>query len=703
MNDSLTLAHREWPQHKRILKTHSKFGDRRADPYFWLRARDSKSVLDFLNVENKYADKKLKPVRQLQRKLFREFKARIKEDDVSAPFRLGSYFYFTKYKKGREYPIYCRRKIQKLGQPVKMGRERRAEVILDVNKLARKHKYFDVINVRVSHDQNWLLYAVDTVGRRFYTLHFKNLITGKTLRDAIADTTGNAVWMNDNKTVLFGRQNPKTLRADRIFKYKIGNKQSQPTLVYYEKDEKFFTYVSKSLTQNEVYIYSESSTAHEWRTTSAFDPEAKFKIFLKRAPKHEYSVFDGGDVYFILSNRRAPNFRLLVTDKKETAPKKWREVVPHRKDVLIEDVLVLKDWIVLQERKNGLPQLTYLSRGAFGFANPSLRTIAFPDPTYVTEIGANAEYEAKAFQYVYESPNRPETVLSFDFKTKRSVLLKAAIVPTYKKANYVSKRLWAKANDGVRVPISVVYRRDRFKKGKNPLLVYGYGSYGLNCDPDFDRFVISLLDRGFVFAIAHIRGGSEMGRHWYDNGKLRKKKNTFSDFISTTEFLIRAGIGKLHHIYAMGGSAGGLLMGAIVNMRPDLYNGIVAAVPFVDALTTMLDDSLPLTTNEYEEWGNPNVHGDYRYIKSYSPYDNIRKQAYPHILATTGYHDSQVQYWEPAKWIAKLRDFTTRADHLYLLKTEMSAGHSGTTGRFESLKVIALEYAFILLCEGITK
>ncbi len=687
----------DWPKHKQKPNVLTKFGDRREDPYYWLRARDSKPVLDFLRAENAYTDRKLRATQSLQKKLYLEFKGRIKENDSSAPYRLGEYFYYTRYEKGREYPIYCRRKA-------------REEIILDVNRLAKNHKYFDVATVSVSFDQNWLLFAADTVGRRFYTIHFKNLLTGEVLRENIPSTTGNAVWLNDSKTVLFGKQNPKTLRFDRIHQYKIGT-QKKSELVYFERDEKFFVYVSKALTKREVFIHSESSTTSEWRSANAFDAHPRFKTFLKRKANHEYTLFDGGAEYFVLSNDQAKNFRLFRVDKNKCERRHWHEIIPHRGDVLIEDVLVLKDWIVLEERKNGLPRLSYFSRKVLAKSRqkPRRRSIQFPDPTYTVELGANAEYAADEFRYDYESLNRPETVYSFNFKTMRSAVLKVTEVPTFNQRKYVSRRLWATSHDGAKVPISLVYRKDRVKssgkgtKGKNPLFVYGYGSYGLNCDPYFRRTALSLLDRGFIFAIAHIRGGSEMGRHWYESGKLQKKKNTFLDFIAATQFLLRNGWGKPGHVYAMGGSAGGLLMGAIANMRPDLYNGIVAAVPFVDALTTMLDDTLPLTTNEYEEWGNPNRRGDYKYIKSYSPYDNVRRQAYPHILITTGYHDSQVQYWEPAKWLAKLRDHTTRPERLLLLKTEMSAGHSGVTGRFESLKDIALDYAFVLYLEKLSR
>ncbi len=695
----------DWPKHPRKVKILNKFGDRREDPYFWLRARDSKPVLEFLRAENQYTERKLHSTRKLQQILFREFKRRIKEDDVSAPYRMGDFFYYSKYKKGFEYPIYCRKRAV---QNKPKGKE---VVILNVNVIAKGHKYFDVSDVSISHDQNWLLYTADTVGRRFYTIHFKNLITGEVLRETIPDTTGNAVWLNDNRTILFGRQNRKTLRFDRIFRYEIGG-GTKPELVYIEKDEKFFAHLSKSLTQNEVYINSESSMTSEWQVASAFDSHPHFRNFCRRRTRHEYSVFDGGDVYFILSNKRAKNFRLLIAEKSSIAQRFWRELVAHRKNVLIEDVIVFSDWVVLLERKDGLPQMSYFSRkNSRAGARPRLRSIRFPDPTYTVEFGANAEYDSAEVRYVYESPNRPETTYSFNFKTRHSAEIKVAEVPSFDARKYVSRRLWATSHDGVKVPVSLVYRKDRVKTssggassdGKNPLFVYGYGSYGLNSDAYFRRAAISLLDRGFIFATAHIRGGSEMGRRWYETGKLKKKKNTFLDFIAVTQHLLLCGWGRPGHVYAMGGSAGGLLMGAVANMKPELYNGIVSAVPFVDALTTMLDDSLPLTTNEYEEWGNPNRRGDYFYIKSYSPYDNIAAKPYPHILITTGYHDSQVQYWEPAKWLAKLRDHTTRPDRLLILKTEMSAGHSGVTGRYQSLKDTALAYAFVLHLENLNR
>ncbi len=687
------------PTAKTEAKKLVKFGDTRIDPYFWMRERDAKPVLDYLNSENDYVENVMAPTKKLQETLVSEIRARIKEDDSSAPYRKGDYYYYTRFEKGGEYPVYCR-KYRDLAA--------KEEIILNVNSLAKGQKYFDVSRVAVSYDQNYLMYAIDTVGRRFYDLRFVNLKTRTALPDAITSVSGNAVWLNDNRTILYSRQDPETLRSNQVFKFTLGTKK--PELLYEEKDSQFYVYVQKSLTQNEIYLTAVSNSSSEVRVTDANSSKAQFKLIFKRSPKHEYTVMDGDDRYFILTNYKAKNFRLMQTAKDKTDRKFWRSVIEHREKVLVEEAMVLKNYIVLEERSNGLTQLSYLKRPVDGVKKSSgkkasdkkLTSIRFPDPTYTCNLGSNAEYEANSFRYDYQSLTAPETTFDYDFKTRKSAVVKIASVPTYESGNYRSERLWATTADKTKVPISIVYNKSLFKKGKNPLYIYGYGSYGLSSDPYFRRTVTSLLDRGFVFAIAHIRGGSEMGRAWYESGKLRKKKNTFTDFVSATETCLKHGYGQKGHVYMMGGSAGGLLMGAVLNLRPDLYHGAIAAVPFVDVLTTMLDDTIPLTTNEYEEWGNPNVKGDYQYIKTYSPYDNVKAAAYPNILVTTGYHDSQVQYWEPAKWVAKLRT-QNKSSNLILFKTDMSSGHSGTTGRFESLKEDALDFAFFLMLEGITE
>lgn len=673
------------PVAERIPHTLQKHGDKRVDEYFWLKERENPKVVAYIEAENAYLKEILQPTEHLQERLFHELKSRIKEEDESAPYKRGDYYYLTRYEKGAEYPVYARR----LHSPI--GSE---EVFLNVNELAKGHKYYDVGRMAISFDQKKVAYAVDTVGRRFYDLHFKDLAEDKKIPDIIKDTTGAVVWLNDNETILYSKQDPKTLRAHQIYKYTLGGR---PELIYEEPDPQFFVYVSKALTQNEVYITSISNTATEVRVAAATSPDLNFKVFFPREKKHEYAVFDGGDRYFVLSNHRAKNFRLFETEKSKTDRKRWKEIVPHREKTLIENVVVFKDHVVMEERENGLTQLTWFQRG-----QKKRHKLKFPDPTYVASFGKNAEYDTPAFRYEYQSLTRPETTYDFDFEKQKSITVKTEEVPTYRPNLYQSERAFAKAKDGTKIPISLVYKKSLFKRSSNPLFVYAYGSYGHSTDTYFRRNVVSLLDRGFVFAIAHVRGGSEMGRAWYENGKLLKKKNTFTDFIASTEHLLNKGYGQRGRVYAMGGSAGGLLMGAIFNMRPDLYNGVIAAVPFVDVVTTMLDDSIPLTTNEYDEWGNPNDPKFYKYIKSYSPYDNVKKQRYPNLLITTGFHDSQVQYWEPAKWIAKLRTHNT-GPNLLLMKTDMDAGHSGTTGRFESLKETALDYAFVLMLENIDR
>ncbi len=662
-----------------------KHGDVRVDEYFWLRERENPKVLSYVEAENAYVKSVMAPTEALQERLVSELRSRIKEDDDSAPYRRGGYSYFSRYQKGQEYPIYLR---------FKNHGPRKDEVLLNVNEAAKGHKFFDAGSLGVSNDQSQLAYTVDTVGRRIYEIRFLDLAKNKKWPDVIAGVTGNFVWLNDNRTLLYSKQDPATLRSFQIYKHTLGQK-GPDVLIYEEKDPEYRVTVSKSLTKDEVYIYAIANSATEVRVADANDLSANFKVIFRREKKHEYFVMDGGDRWFIMTNYKAKNFRLVETTKDKPDRKYWREVIAHKKDSLLEDVLVLKNHIVAQERKMGLTQISYFKRGT-----KKRTSLKFPDPTYVSGLGTNAEYDTNEFRYDYQSLTRPETVFDYSFETGEATTVKTAEVPGYQAAQYTSERFFAKARDGAKVPVSVVYKKSLFKKGENPLFVYAYGSYGYSTDTYFRRNVVSLLDRGFVFAIAHIRGGSEMGRAWYENGKLLKKKNTFHDFIDVTEVLLKKKFGKKNHVYAMGGSAGGLLMGAIMNMRPDLYRGIIAAVPFVDALTTMLDDTIPLTTNEYDEWGNPKEKRFYKYIKSYSPYDNVAKKAYPNLLITTGFHDSQVQYWEPLKWIAKLRDYNT-SSNLLLMKTDMEAGHSGTTGRFQSLKEDALEHAFFLMLEGI--
>lgn len=666
------------PHVEKVLTIH---GDKRSDPYFWMRERDTKPVLDYIQAENNYANLVLEKSKPLSETLFTEMKARVLEEDTSAPYKKDNYYYYTRVEKGKEYPIYCRKK-DSLSNP--------EEVILDVNQLAIGKKYYSANVADISPNHEWLAFAVDDVGRRFYTIHFKNLKTKEILSRTIPSTTGNWVWA-DNNVGFYSKQHPETLRSDRIFRYNFEKNSSAE--VFFEKDEIFNVGVGKSLNGKTIFIVTGSADSTEYRYLATENPEGEFKIFLRREKKHEYNVFDGGDAFYVRTNWKAKNFRLMKAPFKNTAKSQWIEVIPHRQKTFLQEVLVFKNFIAAEVRENGLIRLEIKDR-----KTKKNKIIQFPDPVYVAGISTNEEYDSTLLRYGYSSLVQPSSIYDYDTTTEKSQLVKKKEVPTYNSDLYQSERLWAKTKDGVKVPVSLVYRKDKFKKGSNPLFVYGYGSYGYSMDPNFNSNIISLLDRGFVYAIAHIRGGQELGRDWFDNGRMMKKKNTFLDFIAATEELLKSGYGKVGHVYMQGGSAGGLLMGAVMNMRPDLYRGVHAAVPFVDVVTTMLDDTIPLTTGEYEQWGNPNEKKAYTYIKSYSPYDNVIPQKYPHILITTGYHDSQVQYWEPLKWAAKLRD-NNKADTLIVMKTEMGAGHSGVTGRFSLIKDKAQEYGFIVWLE----
>lgn len=659
-----------------------KLGDVRIDPYYWMRERDSKKVLDYIKAENDYMEATLKEAKPIEEQLFKEMKARIKEDDSSAPYLYKGYYYYSRYEKGKEYPIYCRKK----------GRlDAKEDVILDINVLAQGKKYYSASPVGSSPNQEILAYAVDEVGRRFYTIHFRDLKTGKDLPDVIPDTTGSWVWASDSKTGFFTKQHKETLRSEKVFRYSLGDKA--PVEIYYEKDELFNVNIGRSSNEKTIFIAVDSFDSSEYRYVSADKPKDKFKLFMKREKNIEYAVDDGGDGFYIRTNYKAKNFRLVKTPYSKTTKANWKDVVPHRSKVYFEGLSLFKDFIAVEAREQGLIRLELYDRHS-----KKRQLIQFPDAVYVAGIGMNAEFETNTFRYSYTSLVQPPSVLDFDLKTEKSNLVKRQEVPTYNSELYTSERQWASATDGAKVPISVVYRKDKLKKGQNPLFIYAYGSYGYSMDAAFRSNVISLLDRGFVFAIAHIRGGQELGRDWYEKGRMMHKKNTFTDFIASTEHLLKEGYGKIGHVYMQGGSAGGLLMGAVMNLRPDLYRGVHAAVPFVDVLTTMLDTSIPLTVAEYEQWGNPNQKKAYEYMKSYSPYDNVTPQKYPNVLITTGYHDSQVQYWEPLKWIAKLRD-NNKGSNLFFMKTEMSAGHSGVTGRFARTKEVAEEYSFFVWLE----
>ncbi len=632
------------------------------------------------------------PLTGLQETLFEEIKSRVKQNDASVPFRLGGHQYYYRYEEGKQYPIYARRPGDADGPE---------EIILDVNVLAEGHDYYGARFTpgSVSPDGRLLAWAADTTGRRINTIHFKDLTTGEVLADVIPAVTGNFAWANDNRTLFYSKQDPVTLRSDRIYRHTLGTNPADDLLVYEETADTFSTSVGKTTSKEYLVIGSYQTLATEYRVRDADDPTGTFRVVEPRRRDHEYHIDHLGDHFYVRTNLDAPNYRLMRAPDDAPGEAHWDEVIPHRDDVLLESLDIFDDFLVLSERKDGLTRLRIRPWDA----PETEHYVAFEDPAYVVATDTNPNADTPVLRFVYESPTTPTTTYDYHMATRERTLLKQEpMLGGFDAANYQAERLWAPARDGVRVPVTVVYRTDLFQRtGSNPLLLYGYGSYGYSIDPGFNAPALSLLDRGFVYAIAHIRGSQTLGRRWYEEGKLLKKKNTFTDFIDAAEFLAAEGYGDRARLYAMGGSAGGLLVGAVMNMRPDLFHGIVAAVPFVDVVTTMLDDSIPLTTGEYDEWGNPNDPTYYEYILSYSPYDNVTAQDYPNLLVTTGLHDSQVQYWEPAKWVAKLRARKTDQNRL-LLHTNMAAGHGGASGRFERFRETARNYAFLLDLAGKT-
>lgn len=676
------------PIAKKIPHKLEKHGDVRIDDYYWLNERENPEVIDYLERENAYNEKITAHTKQFQKDLFEEMKARIREDDQSVPYKFNGYWYIVKYETGKDYPIYVRKKE---------SLDAEEELLFDCNEMAKGHTYFKLTGISISKNNKMASFGVDTVGRNQFTIQIKGLETGEIFPAKIENTTGGSTWANDNKTLFYSKKDEKTLRSDRIFKHVFGKDVSEDELVFFEKDETFNTYVYKTKSQEYIIIGSSSTMSDEYRILKADKPQEGFKLFDKRERGLEYGISHFEGHFYILTNKDdAVNFKLMKTSTENTSQRHWEEVVPHREDVLLEDIDIFKNHLVLSERTNGLNQIR-ITRwdGTDDYYLP------FNNETYTVGTGHNPEFDTAILRYGYNSLTTPSSVIDFNMNTRESEIKKEQEVPDpgFKKENYVSERVWAVAEDGVKIPVSMIYRKGMIQDGNNPLLLYAYGSYGHTIDPSFSTTRLSLLDRGFVYAIAHVRGGEYLGRKWYENGKLLKKKNTFTDFVACSKFLIEKKYTSPGHLYAMGGSAGGLLMGAILNIAPELYHGVIASVPFVDVITTMLDDSIPLTTGEYDEWGNPNDIKYYDYIKSYSPYDNVSAQDYPHILVTTGLHDSQVQYWEPAKWVAKLRELKTDNNKL-LLHTNMDAGHQGASGRFESLKEVAEDYAFLLDLEG---
>ncbi|MGK6350268.1 S9 family peptidase [Parapedobacter sp. DT-150] len=688
----------EWPtadapvaavhQHSRVLH-----GDTVIDNYFWLndyfkKGPDSAAVIAYLEAENQYTDTMMKGTEPLQTKLFDEMKGRIKEQDESVPYLKNGYYYYTRTEEGKQYFKFCRKKGS-LDAP--------EEVLLDVDAIAAGHSYYAATGFNVSPDNKLLAYSVDTVSRRQYTIHVKNLETGDLLTDAIPGTSGGSVWANDNRTLFYTQNNPSTLLTEKVMRHVLDTDSREDAVVYHEQDNTNYIGVGKAKSGKFIYIYSGGTLSSETRYLEADDPTGAFKVFQPRMKDVLYDVTALEDRFLIVTNQNAKNFKLMECPFDRTGVEHWQEVIPHREDVLLEDVDEFKDFLVVSERKDGLIQLAIRS-----LKDSAAHYLDFGEEAYTAYPSTNPEYETATLRYGYTSLTTPSSTYDYDMSTRKRTLLKQQeVVGGYTIADYVTERLYANAEDGTLIPISLVYKKGFKKDGHAPLLLYGYGSYGATMDPSFSSSRLSLLDRGFVYAIAHIRGGQEMGRQWYEDGKMMKKKNTFTDFIACGQFLIGQQYTAPQHLYAMGGSAGGLLMGAVVNMAPELWHGIVAQVPFVDVVNTMLDESIPLTTNEYDEWGNPNEQEAYAYMKSYSPYENVEAKDYPHMLVTTGLHDSQVQYFEPAKWVAKLR--ATKTDrHVLLLKTEMDYGHGGASGRFDYLKEVALEYAFLLALEGIT-
>jgi oligopeptidase B len=677
------------PKAKIIPKQLEKHGHVRTDNYYWLNDRENPEVIDYLNKENDYYQQSTAHTKEFQDQLFEEMKARIKEDDESVPYFYNGYFYITRFEKGKDYPIYSRKK-DNLNSP--------EEILFDCNEMAKGHTYFKMSGLSVSDDNQWISFGVDTVSRRQYTIQIKNLVTNEILPTKLENTTGNAIWASDNKTLFYSIKDEVTLRSDKIYKHKLGSNPDEDKLVFHEKDETFDVNVFKSKSKKYILIQSDSTMTTEYRMVLASNPDDKFTVFQKRTRGLEYSVSHFEDHFYIITNKdKATNFKLMKTPENATSKENWIDEIPHREDVLLEDIDIFKDYLVVSERSEGLHKIRIIH-----WKTNQEYYLPFESETYSAYTTTNLDFDTEILRYGYQSLATPSSLIDFNMKTQEKIILKEQEVlgGSFDKNNYTEERVWATAIDGTLVPISMIYKKGIEKNGKNPLLLYAYGSYGATMDCYFSSVRLSLLDRGFIYAIAHIRGGEDLGRDWYENGKLLKKKNTFTDFIDCSKFLIAEKYTSAEHLYAEGGSAGGLLMGAILNMAPNLYNGVIAQVPFVDVVTTMLDDSIPLTTGEYDEWGNPNVKKYYNYMLSYSPYDNVLEQDYPNIYVSTGLHDSQVQYWEPAKWVAKLRIMKTNDKKLYL-DTNMEAGHGGASGRFESLKEVAKEFSFLLDLEGI--
>jgi len=666
-------------------------GDKRIDEYYWLNQRDNPKVLNYLKAENTYLDTMMGSTAALREKLFKEMKGRIKEKDESLPYRDNGYWYYSRFEEGKQYPVFCRKK-ETLEAP--------EEIMLDQNKMAEGFKYYSIGRRVVSDNNELLAFTVDSVSRRLYGLQVKNLATGMVYPETITNVDGNDIaWAADNKTIFYIKKDVTTLLGYQVWRHELGTDPSKDVMVYEEKDNRFYINVYRTKSKKYVAIVSDmNQVSTEYRLLEAAHPAGAFNVFEPRKEDFQYSIEHFNDKFYVLTDWNAPNFRLMETPETKTGKANWKEVIAHRKDVYISTLLVFNNHLVLGEMKDALNQLRIIN-----LTSHKDYYITFPETVYASFPNVNPDYNTNVLRLSYTSMTTPASIYDFNMDTQQRELKKQTeVLGGFNKEAYASERLWATVRDGVKVPISLVYKKGMQKNGGNPLLLYAYGSYGASTSPSFNSNIISLLDRGFIYAIAHVRGGQEMGRQWYDQGHMFNKKNTFYDFIDCGEFLIKEKYTSTAHLYANGGSAGGLLMGGIVNFRPDLWHGVVADVPFVDVITTMSDPSIPLTTGEYKEWGNPAVKEEYFYMKSYSPYDNVEKKAYPNMLVTTGLHDSQVQYFEPAKWVARLREMKTGNNKL-LFKINMDAGHGGASGRFDYLKDKAWQYAFLLALEGQTE
>ncbi|HEK2896142.1 S9 family peptidase [Proteus terrae] len=671
------------PKANKVPHVMTDHGDTRTDNYYWLRddSRKDPKVLDYLNAENAYTESVMKEGKALEETLFNEMVSRMAQNDESVPYIYNGYTYRTIYQEGKDFPIYQRKPVNSEGE---------WEVLVDGNERAKGHEFYQLGDLTISPDNKRIAIAEDKEGRRNYNVAYKDLSDNTWKENVLTNISANLVWANDSKTLFYVDKDPQTLLPYQIYRHQYGTDRKQDVKIFEENDDRFYTWMGKSKSEDYILVSIESSTTSESRLIDANAPEKPMVIFSARQEGREYDIDHFNGEFYIRSNHESELFGLYKT---ASIDKPWETVIAPQKDVDLEGFDLFNRWLVVEERKQGLVSLRQID-----WKTGQSTNVTFDDPVYMAWLGFNPQADSEELRFGYTSMTTPSSTYQWNMQTHQKQLLKQQEVKGFERDLYESERTWVKAQDGVEVPVSLVYRKDLFKKGENPILIYGYGSYGSSIDPSFSSPRLSLLDRGFVYAIVHVRGGGELGKRWYNQGKMEHKVNTFTDFIDATKYLIANGYGAPKHVYAMGGSAGGLLMGAVVNMAPELYRGVVSQVPFVDVVTTMLDASIPLTTGEYEEWGNPADKDVYFRLKSYSPYDNVVAKAYPHLLVTTGLHDSQVQYWEPAKWVAKLRELKTD-NNLLLLDTNMSAGHGGKSGRFNRLRDTAKEYAFILMLE----